>query len=220
MTFLGLIAMAMPNASAGCGLDNRGIGVRDAGIDEILAFAHERGKRVLTFAGYSAAGYEDPIALLEHATTVLERHDPHTTLVNIGATAEGIGAIYALARQRGFATIGIVSSLAREQGIPLPPCVDQVFYVKDGGWGGRLPGSSDLSPTSAAIVAVSDEIVGIGGGDIARDEMLAARAAGKSVSFIAADMDHRLARDKAAARGELPPTDFRGSAHAAFAAPD
>ena len=30
-------------------------------------------------------------------------------------------------------------------------------------------------------------------------------------------MDHRVARDKAQAKGQPEPTDFRGAAHAAFA---
>lgn len=220
IVLLGSMVMAMPDANAGCELESRDISARDTGTDGILAFLEERGKRVLTFTGYSAAGYEDPIAMLEHAAAALDRHDPHATLVNIGATEDGIGAVYALAKQRGFATMGIVSTLAREHRVALSPCVDHVFYVKDEAWGGMLAGTTMLSPTSAAIVAVSDEIVGIGGGDIARDEMLAARAAGISVTFIPADLNHDLARAKAAERGDPPPGDYRGSAHEALAGKD
>ena len=57
----------------------------------------------------------------------------------------------------------------------------------------------------------------IGGGDLTRDEMLAARQAGRAVMFIPADMNHAVAREKAQKRGEPKPTDFRGSAHAALA---
>ena len=89
--------------------------------------------------------------------------------------------------------------------------------MRDASWGGRLPGSTRLAPTSAAIVANSREFVGIGGGEVARDELLAARAAGKPVRFVPADMNHRIARDKALAKGQSEPTDFRGAAHAAFA---
>jgi hypothetical protein len=95
--------------------------------------------------------------------------------------------------------------------------VDHVFFVRDSTWGGLLPGSTQLSPTSAAMVAVSNVFVGIGGGDVARDEMLAARRAGKKVTFIPADMDHEIARKKAQKKGEPEPTDFRGSAHVALA---
>lgn len=190
---------------------------REAGAREIRAFARAQGKQVLTFVGFSGAGYEDPAALLDAARRVLDAHDPATTLVNIGATAVGIGAVYALARERGFATMGIVSTLARDARLPLSPWVETVFWVRDTSWGGRLPGSTRLSPTSAAIVAASHEIVGLGGGDVARDELLEARRRGRRVSFFALDMNHRAAIDKARAQGATV-TDFKGSAHAAFAA--
>jgi hypothetical protein len=97
----------------------------------------------------------------------------------------------------------------------LSPCVDEVFFIKDATWGGRLPGVA-VSPTSAALMAVSHRVVGIGGGEVARDEMLAARAAGIPVRFLAADMNHAIARDKARNKGQAEPVDFRGAAHAAL----
>ena len=63
---------------------------------------------------------------------------------------------------------------------------------------------------------VQRQAVGIGGGDVARDELLAAQRMGKRVSFVPADMNHRLALDKAASKGLSAPTDFRGAAHAAL----
>ncbi len=199
---------------------------RNASSADIRAFVRQRGARVLTLVGYSGAGYQDPAAMLAAADAVLAQHDPQHTLVNIGATAQGIGAAYALARQRGFTTIGIVSSLARDEGVALSPHVDLVFFVADSSWGGRVggragghsPGSQRLSPTSAALVANSDSIVAIGGGDIARDELLAAHRRGKPVRFIPADMDHPVALEKARAKGQPPPTDFQGTVHAAWAA--
>jgi len=101
--------------------------------------------------------------------------------------------------------------------VPLSKCADHVFFVKDTTWGGRSADTDELSPTSAAIVGVSSLMIGIGGGDIARDEMLAAKEAGRPVIFIPADMNHANARAKAAKRGDAEPTDFKGSAHAAFA---
>lgn len=208
---------AMP-ASAGShvGACTAALNARQANSAEIGAFVRGQRKTVLTFVGYSGAGYEDPPAMLARAEQVLAAHDPARTMVNIGATAVGIGAVYESARRRGFTTLGIVSSLARDGGDSLSLCVEVVFFVRDSTWGGRLAGSTKLSPTSAAIVANSRAIVGIGGGEVARDEMLAARAAGKPVSFFPADMNHRIARDKAKAKGQGEPTDFRGAAHAAF----
>lgn len=184
----------------------------EADAKQIDDFVRGKGMKVLGFVGYSGAGYEDAAALRAAAEQVLAQHDPTATLVNIGGTAVGIGAVYELAKRRGFATMAIVSTLARDGGEPLSPCVDRVFFVPDSRWGGRLPGSTRLSPTSAAIVAHSDELVAIGGGEIARDELQAARHAGKLTSCFAADMNHRAARDKALARGQPEPVDFAGAA--------
>lgn len=155
--------------------------------------------------------------MLDVAARVLDAHRPQTTLVNIGATAEGIGAVYALAKQRGFITMGIVSTLARDQQVPLSPCVDHVFFITDKSWGGLQPGRQTLSPTSQAMVSASRWFVAIGGGEVTRDEARAAHRRGKPVRFVPADQDHQAARDKARRRGQTEPTDFRGAAHAALA---
>lgn len=211
-----LMACAVAPAAAAC--DPRPV-VRDAAsAADVGEFVAASGKNMLSFVGYSAAGYEDEAAMLARADQVLARYDPARTMVNIGATPQGIGAVYELARRRGYFTLGIVSSLARDAGAPLSPCVDLVIYVRDTQWGGRVAGSPALSPTSAAIVEHSTAIVGIGGGEIARDEMLAARAAHKPVSFYAADMNHRIARESARARSLPEPVDFRGAAGAALTA--
>jgi hypothetical protein len=138
-----------------------------------------------------------------------------SSLVLFLANLKGIGAVYEVAKAMGFTTMGIVSSLVQAEDVS--PCVDYVFYVQDDRWGGRVRGGKRLSPTSEAIVAVSSAFVGIGGGEVARDELSAARKRGKPVVFIPADMNHRLAREKALKRGEPEPADFRGSAHAGLA---
>jgi hypothetical protein len=190
--------------------------VRDATLASLKAFIQDKQMTVVTFAGYSGAEYEDPKGMMGHAARVLDGLDPTKILINIGATEVGIGAVYELAKQKGFTTMGIVSSLAREERVPLSPCVDYVFYVKDRSWGGKVAGTDQLSRTSEALVECSASFVAIGGGDAARDEMLAARNAGKPVTFIPADMNHKIARDKALKKGQPEPTDFRGSAHAAL----
>lgn len=192
--------------------------VREATLASIQDFIRGKKVTVLTFAGYSGAGYQDPAAMLERASRLLDAQEPGKTLINVGATAVGIGTVYEIAKQKGFTTMGIVSTLARDEHVTLSNCVDYVFYVQDSTWGGRVPGADRLSPTSAALVEASASFVAIGGGDVTRDEMLAARQAGKPVMFIPADMNHQIAREKARKRGEPEPTDFRGSAHAALAA--
>ena len=154
--------------------------------------------------------------MLEQAAKILAQYDPKTTIVNIGATAEGIGAVYDLAKRQGFLTSGIVSTQAKESKAALSPQVDIVFYVKDDTWGGLLPGTQRLSPTSTAMVENSDIIVAIGGGEVARDELIAAKKLGRRVTFIPADMNHRLAREKAQKKSQPAPTNFGGAARTAF----
>jgi len=191
--------------------------MREATLASIKAFIHSKQRAVLTFTGYSGAQYEDAQAMMEHAARVLDGQDPAKTLINIGATEVGIGAVYEMAKRKGFTTMGIASTLARDEHVPLSRCVDYVFYVRDGYWGGKVPGTDHLSPTSVALVECSTSFFAIGGGDATRDEMLAARNAGKPVTFIPADMNHRIAREKALKKGEPEPTDFRGAAHGVLA---
>jgi hypothetical protein len=194
--------------------------VRDASLASIRAFVEGRRMTVLTFGGYSGAEYEDPAAMLAHASAVLDKHDPAKTLISIGATAQGIGAFYEVAKQKGFTTLGIVSTLARDEHVALSRCVDHVFFIADNTWGGLVRGTDRLGPTSAAIVDIGTQFVAIGGGEVTRDEMLAARRAGKPVTFVPADMNHAIASEKARKRGERAPTEFRGAAHAALASRD
>jgi hypothetical protein len=191
---------------------------KDATPAEVHDFFKRQGKTVVTLLGYSGAGYEDEQALTRHVQGILARYDPKTTIVNIGATVDGIGRIYELAKQQGFSTTGIVSTQAREYNATLSPCADVVFFVEDATWGGFVEGTERLSPTSAAMVDVSDRLVAIGGGEVTRDELTAAKRAGKAVTFIPADMNHRIAIEKAQKKGQAPPTDFHGAAHAVFAA--
>jgi hypothetical protein len=188
----------------------------EATPEEVRAFFIDKGMRVLTFLGYSAAEYEDKPKMIEQATRILGEFDPESTIVNIGATAAGIGVVYEVAKRNGFTTSGIVSTQARESNVALSPCVDIVFFVTDATWGGLLPGTQTLSPTSTAMVENSDVVVAIGGGEIARDELVAAKRAAKRVEFIPADMNHQIAREKALTRGEAAPSDFRGAAASVF----
>lgn len=184
-------------------------------VDAVNEFFARLDKTVVTFAGYSGSEYEDSTAMLGHAQSILDAYDPETTIVNSGATAAGIGAVYALAKRAGFITTGIVSSLAGETNAEISPHVDHVFRVEDSTWGG-FDESGRLSPTSRAMVLNTDVMVGIGGGAVARDEMIEARRMGKKTIFIPADHNHELAIEKATRKGHPEPTDFRGEAHAVF----
>jgi len=152
----------------------------------------------------------------KQAELTLSEFNPDKTIVNIGATPVGIGAVYDLARRKGFFTTGIVSSQARLHKLKLSRYVDQAFYVEDSTWGGFAPGTNELSPTSKAMVANSDILVGIGGGEVARDELVAAKLSGKQVRFIPADLNHRKAKLSARKKNLPEPADFRGAASTVF----
>jgi hypothetical protein len=199
--------------------------VHDAqGPREVRAYFEAQKRKVVTFFGYSGAGYEDDAAMLAVARATLRRFDPRTTIVNIGATADGIGAVYGVAKERGFTTTGIVSSEARREKVALAPCVDVVFFVTDTTWGGYVDATKKvLSPTSQAMVENSDVLVAIGGGEVSRDELSAAlsrgKKAGRDVHFFAADMSHARARERAAKRGQPAPQDFEGAVAPLFRTP-
>ena len=179
--------------------------------EEVIAFFLRQRKTVLTFYGYSGMGYEDENAMLEIARKVLSGFSPETTLVNIGVTSAGIGAIYPLAKSMRFETAGIVTSLALEYPEGISASVDHICFVADKQWGGNLPDSDQLSPTSRAMVECSDILVGIGSGGIGTAEMLAGKAQGKPVYYFPADMNHARAISYAKRMGLPPPESFRGS---------
>ena len=133
---------------------------------ETRSFFRSLGKRVLTFFGYSV-NYENEESMLAIARKGLSKIPPDAVLINIGATASGIGAVYPLAKAMGFTTTGIVSSLAAEHLENISEAVDHVCFVADTQWGGKLNGTDQLSPTSQAMVACSDVLVAIGGGEVA-----------------------------------------------------
>lgn len=135
-------------------------------LPETQAFFRSLGKKVVTFLGYSV-GYEDEKAMLATAKNVLSKYSPETALINIGATSGGVGTLYPIAKSMGFRTTGIVSSLAAENLNDISDSVDYVCFVADRQWGGKLPGSNDLSLTSQAMVTCTDVFIGIGGGESA-----------------------------------------------------
>ena len=183
--------------------------------DEVVSFIRQRGKTVLTFFGYSGMGYEDEHAMLQTARHILKQYLPEKTLVLIGATEVGIGVVYRVAKAMEFETVGIVTSLALEFG-GFSTAVDHICFVEDAQWGGILPNSSELSPTSRAMVDSSDILVAIGGNDISRDELLEGRKLGKPVQYFPADMNHERMSRRAERFGEPPPESFSGSCQDEF----
>jgi hypothetical protein len=189
--------------------------VHPANADAAIIRISEAGRSVVTFVGFSGTGYEDAAAVERVIAKLLDDLSPTSVLICAGATPEGIGAVYPLARKRGFTTIGIVSALAEKEGATFSKDVDTVFVIADDTWGG-LNTDGKLSQTSSAMVGAADEMIAIGGGEIARDEIAAAMAMGKRVRYIVADMNHAAAIRKAKEMRQSEPDDFRGPVHAYF----
>ena len=182
---------------------------------EAIAFFQRQGKTIVTFYGYSVK-YNDEEGMLKIVREVLSNYRPEKTLVNIGATMGGMGTAYPLIKSLGFTTAGIVSTEALENPEYISPAVDHICFIKDKQWGGNLPNSNELSPTSQAMVACSDVLIAIGGNDIARDELLAGKAQGKPIQYFPAEMDHAAAVRRAKYLGEPMPESFMGSVHDVF----
>lgn len=180
--------------------------------EEVFLYFRTLQKKVVSLFGFSSP-YEDNEAVLKIAKEELSQYSPEKYLVNIGATKGGIGAAYPLAKSMGFITTGIVSSVAIEYADEISPDVDHICFITDQAWGGKLPGSTTLTPTSQAMVACSDIFIGIGGGEITREEMLAGLALGKPVRFHPAEMEHAWALRRAEKNNRPAPVSFWGAAH-------
>ncbi|MGD8406368.1 MAG: hypothetical protein PVJ21_22115 [Anaerolineales bacterium] len=187
----------------------------DMTTEQAHAFFVFQMKTALTLFGFSSE-YEDETAMLQKVRNILSGYSPETTLVNIGATSGGIGGAYPLAKSMGFTTTGIVSTLALDNVDQINEAVDHICFIADKQWGGRLPNSKYLSPTSKAMVACSDVLIAIGGGEVTRDELLAGKEQGKPVQFYPAEVKHEWAIRNAEKTGMPKPKFFWGEAYEIF----
>lgn len=176
--------------------------------EQAISALKGRGKQVVTFIGFSGAGYQDQYALMKVLRNELSTLDPKKSIINIGGTPDGIGALYEIAKQLGFETAGIVSTQAKAEWIS--PYCDRTYMIKDTMWGGFVNNTRVLSPTSRAMIGASDSVVAVGGGAVGRDEFITAKERGLPVKFVAAEMDRQKAIAKAAKAGKPAPTEFRG----------
>lgn len=183
--------------------------------EQAISFMKRQGKIILTFFGYSV-DYNDKEEMFKIVRETLSQYAPEKTLVNIGATARGLGEAYPLIKSLGFVTTGIVSSEVLAYPESISEAVDHVCFINDKQWGGRLPNSNELSPTSKAMVGCSDILIAIGGNDISRDELLEGKAQGKPIQYFPAEMDHDAAVRRAKYLGVPIPESFMGSVHDVF----
>jgi hypothetical protein len=165
-------------------------------------------KHVIAFAGYGELGYERREVVREVALGVLAEWDPsdvviHSgTLLRVGGHA-GIAEVYTIARELGITTTGIHPSVAMQFGDThrVSPDCAHVFFVQDTTWGGVLPGTGELSPSLRLHLAVSDELVMIGGGKHAAEELQAFTSKGMRARYFPAEMNHATTLDWSARTG-------------------
>lgn len=185
---------------------------------EVIQDMRSSGKKVVTFFGYSGAGYstQDEKALeriaLRELLSLLRRTDGQpgydfslakNYIINIGVTLEGIGAVYKIAKRLGLETRGIVSKLALpylgsvENGKKVYKVenVDKYYLVDGESWGGKLQ-NGELTEVSEATVESTDYGIAVGGGDIGYDEMSELIHRGKPYRIYSAEMNHEKALKK------------------------
>ena len=146
---------------------------------EAFSYFSTINREVVSFLGYSS-DYKDPIALKSTLEAILDQHNPAQVIIAAGATTSGIGAVYELAKQKGFTTLGIVSTLAKKTN-NISPHADFVLYVEDSKWGGYQ--GSSLSPVSEVITHCSHSAIRCGGNTTAQDESAEMIKLGKSVLY-------------------------------------
>src|ERR1700756_5008914 len=95
--------------------ETRIINLKD--VDDALREIRGLGRRIVTFFGFSSAGYNDEAAISSLLSAMLDELDPAADIVCSGATSMGIGIVYQLAMPRRFRTLGIVSSAAQKEQI-------------------------------------------------------------------------------------------------------
>lgn len=213
------LSAAVPGAPHGLGR-----GAPAARVFDVASAVHAvraRGGAVVTFGGFGELGYDDEAGVLARCRAELDRHDPARTRVATGTLVTegfrtGIAMVYALAKARGFATLGIHPSVAlhHPKRHAIAPGVDEVLFVDDPTWGGA---DADGTPSNTlqVLLAVSAEFIVFGGGHHTAHELLAFLDAGKPVRFHDAPM-HRHTTDRWCAASGVRIADYRGAAFHAW----
>ncbi len=180
--------------------------------DEVISQVKALKKNVYTLFGFSKLGYENWNEVSLKIGEELAKLDPKTTLVNIGATEDGIGAAYKMAKEMGFETIGIVSTKALSYSGKFSDFVDRIYIVNDSLWGGYVPGTKKLAETTKAFLAVSDIISAFGGGENTAVTLKQALEMGIEVRFTNAEMNHEKAKTESVIKNKPLPENYIGEA--------
>lgn len=189
---------------------------------DVVALFREKRKRVVTFLGFGELGYEDDEELRRLCERELRRHAPDDTIINTGTLVtlgfrRGIADVYEIARRMRFATTGIHPSVSLRSEKPhaLSMFVDETFFVEDDSWGGLQSLNATPSPTLRALLAISDEVVVMGGGKHTAQELQAFLQNRTPVRFHALDMHHSTS-EAWVRQTDADVGDFRGAAYHAW----
>jgi hypothetical protein len=167
-------------------------------VKPIIKEIYGLNKKVLLLMGYAELGYQDEAAMLKTVRTALSELDAEKFVVCSGATSQGIGKAYQVAKEMGFETIGIVSTLALSSAGSFSPFVDRIYIVNDNQWGGYIPGTQLAAPTTRAFLEVADVVLAIGGGNNTAALLSIATQQYPDIvlEYVAADMNHKKADKK------------------------
>jgi hypothetical protein len=142
-------------------------------------------KKTLVFGGFSGLGYSDIEKLEEEARLKIEQeieiHGKDNVAVVCGATSDGIGAIYKIAKDYNLPTYGIVSEAAKEYGSD--SFCDKTFFVPDPKNTWQVLSENGES-YMVDIAKKNGVLIYFGGGDVAVSEIKEANQKG-----IATDID-------------------------------
>ncbi|WP_163833611.1 hypothetical protein [Spartinivicinus ruber] len=152
-------------------------------------------KRVIVFSGYSGLGYADatvyaefnePYLDLENTLSEIldkeiERYGKDNIVVVAGATEEGIGTVYGVAKSKNLTTLGIVSEEAEKYNVPIAEDCDNHVYVPDpsGTWKVLDPnGESYMVNVAKGNASYKGKFYSLGGGDVTVTELQEAKSLG------------------------------------------
>lgn len=181
---------------------NKGLNSEDDSIiateplkaDEIIKMIAKKDKKVYTLFGYSALGYQNKGDLLENIRKELSEISAEEYIVCIGATEEGIGSAYKVAKDLGFETIGVVSTQALSYSGKFSDFVDMIYIVNDDLWGGFVPFTNKLAETTKVFLSISETISAYGGGKNTATTLAEANKLGTKTKFTPMDMNHENAK--------------------------
>ena len=141
-------------------------------------------KKTLVFGGFSGMGYADidllKITLKERIQTEIDSNGLNNVAVIAGATSDGIGIVYSVAKELGVSTYGIVSEAGKAYGSD--PFCDKTFFVADPNKTWQV-----MSPTNDSymvdVAKTNGVLVYYGGGDVAVSEIKEAKMKGIPVEL-------------------------------------